>query len=208
MRDSAQEPGSDSDRARTLKTFPALRAVEAELAIYADLLRKWQARINLVGPATLGQIWWRHFGDSAQLLPFMGDARRCVDLGSGGGFPGLVLALLLKSRAGVEVILVESDSRKAAFLREVSRETHAPVSVLNRRIESPDIPTPDIVTSRALAPVPRLVETVRPWLEQGATGLFLAGESAGGDTDIGNLCVETMPSRTGPGFVVRVAQVN
>ena len=192
-----------ADRRRTLESFPELRVIEAELEIYERLLRKWQVKINLVGPSTLDQIWWRHFADSAQLLAFATDARMWVDLGSGGGFPGLVLALLLKKTANAEVTLVESDSRKAAFLREVSRETSAPAVVLNQRMEALDIARPDVVTSRALAPVATLAETIRPWLDKGTTGLFLAGESGAGATDA-TLRIETTPSRTGPGFVVKV----
>ena len=135
-----------ADRRRTLESFPELRAIEAELEIYERLLRKWQAKINLVGPSTLDQIWWRHFADSAQLLAYAPDARAWADLGSGGGFPGMVLALLLKPAGNAEVTLVESDSRKAAFLREVSRETFAPTVVLNQRMEALDIERPDIVT--------------------------------------------------------------
>lgn len=192
-----------ADRRRTLESFPELRVIEAELQIYERLLRKWQAKINLVGPSTLDQIWWRHFADSAQLLAYAPDAQSWADLGSGGGFPGLVLALLLKPAGNAEVTLVESDSRKAAFLREVSRETSAPTVVLNRRMEAIDIARPDIVTSRALAPVARLYGAIRPWLDRGTTGLFLAGESGGEGRDA-NLWTEATPSRTGPGFVVKV----
>lgn len=191
-----------ADRRRTLESFPELRVIEAELEIYERLLRKWQVKINLVGPSTLDQIWWRHFADSAQLLAYTPDARTWADLGSGGGFPGLVLALLLKPAGNAEVTLVESDSRKAAFLREVSRETSAPTVVLNQRMEALDIERPDIVTSRALAPVARLSGAIRPWLDRGTTGLFLAGES-GGEGDA-NLWTDATPSRTGPGFVVKV----
>ena len=194
---------SPADKSRALRDFPALRRIEAELVIYETLLRKWQAKINLVGPSTLDQIWWRHFADSAQLLAFATDARMWVDLGSGGGFPGLVLALLLKKTANAEVTLVESDSRKAAFLREVSRETSAPAVVLNQRMEALDIIRPDVVTSRALAPVASLTGAIRPWLDQGTTGLFLAGES-GVDMANATLGIEATPSRTGPGFVVKV----
>ena len=192
-----------ADRRCALENFPELRAIEPELEIYDSLLLKWQAKINLVGPSTLDQVWWRHFADSAQLLAFAPEARTWADLGSGGGFPGLVLALLLKSTGNAEVTLVESDSRKAAFLREVSRETSAPATVVNQRMERLDIARPDIVTSRALAPVARLSGAIRPWLDSGTTGLFLAGESGSGGTDA-NLKVEATPSRTGPGFVVKV----
>ena len=193
-----------SDKAIALRALPALRSIEAELAIYEALLRKWQARINLVSAATLEYIWTRHFADSAQLLSFAPEARHWIDLGSGGGFPGIVVALLLKAHGSGQVTLVESDSRKAAFLREVSRETSAPAVVVNARAETlaPDLDL-DVVTSRALAPVSRMAETITPWLQRGATGLFLTGEGGPGDVPA-NLHAEVSPSRTGPGFVVKV----
>ena len=124
------------------------------LTCYVDLLRHWQRRINLVGPATLPDLWRRHILDSAQLLPLLPEPCRClVDLGSGAGFPGLVLAML-----GVpEVHLIERDQRKAVFLREVSRETRTPVTVHDRAIEILDRFSADAVTARALAPLARLL---------------------------------------------------
>ena len=102
---------------------------------YVALLRKWQAAKNLVGPATLDTIWTRHIADSAQLFSLAPDARRWVDIGSGAGFPGLVLAIMGKSTPGFHVDLVESNGRKCAFLREVVRTLGLPVSVHNGRIE-------------------------------------------------------------------------
>lgn len=134
-------------------------AVRERLERYAALLAKWQPRINLVGPKTLPEMWWRHFYDSAQLFPLLPpNTRVLVDLGSGAGFPGLVLAIL-----GVpEVHLIESDQRKAAFLREVSRETSAPATIHATRLEAVPPLDADVVTARALAPLSRLL----PWAER------------------------------------------
>lgn len=159
---------------------------------YATLLAKWQARINLVGPATLPDLWRRHFLDSAQLAPLIpaplipgpladGRPRTLTDLGSGAGFPGLVLAIL---RPDLRVTLVESDGRKAAFLAEAARATLGAdakdrVTVLRARAEQIDpAPKADIVTARALAPLARLLALAEPCLSDGTLCLFLKGAEA------------------------------
>ena len=121
---------------------------------YAELLVHWQPRINLVGPATLAELWWRHMLDSAQLLPLLpSGCRSLIDLGSGAGFPGLVLAIL-----GVpDVHLIERDRRKAIFLRQVSRETRTAVTVHNDAIERVGSFAADAITARALAGLDRLL---------------------------------------------------
>jgi 16S rRNA (guanine527-N7)-methyltransferase len=164
-------------RVEALAAFPALRRIERELDVYESLLRRWQAKINLVAANTLDDVWARHFGDSAQALAVAPQARRWIDLGSGAGFPGLVTALFLKECAGAHVDLIESDQRKAAFLRAVSRETGAPAEVHVGRIETilPRLPRPDAISARALAPLPALVEMSWPVLEKGAQGVFLKG---------------------------------
>jgi len=146
----------------------------ARMAAYEALLLKWQKAINLVGPATLDDVVTRHFFDSAQLFRFMPDADvRLVDMGSGAGFPGLVLAML-----GVrDVHLVESDVRKATFLREVSRETKTPVTVHDVRIEDCGVENPQVFTARALAPLRDLLAHMDALSapEVPAYGLFLKG---------------------------------
>ncbi len=144
---------------------------------YADLLEKWQKSINLVGPNTLPDLWRRHMLDSAQLLshvPTEADPSRVwLDFGSGAGFPGLVIAIM----TGEQVHLVESNGKKAAFLREVIRVTKAENAiVINRRIE--DIaPFPaDIITARAFAPLDRLLKYAAPFWQQKTVGLFLKGQ--------------------------------
>ncbi len=193
-------------RARALELSPALARVERELSLYEDLLRRWQQKINLVAPNTLGDVWTRHFADSAQVLEAAPTAQIWADLGSGAGFPGLVTALLLKNAPGAEVHLIESDQRKAAFLRAVSRETGANGAVVHaERIEKALPPLAgrvEAVSARALAPLDRLVALAREPLEKGAIGVFLKGEEWRDElTDIEGLVnfkVKTIPSRTHP----------
>ena len=130
--------------------------VLAKLQLYADLLVKWQAKINLVGPDTLPHLWSRHMLDSAQLGALIPVKAKVVDLGSGAGFPGLVLAIMLKEQ-GVDVHLVESDQRKCAFLREVNRVTGAGATIHTARIEALEPRDADVVVSRALASLDKLI---------------------------------------------------
>lgn len=160
-----------------------LTAAKAEtvdrLKIYGELLKKWQAKINLIGPSTLGDFWVRHFEDSYQLAELAGLWSEWVDLGSGGGFPGLVIAITHAGNGRIH--LVESDKRKVAFLREVSRETQTDVRIHVGRIETvlPSLCQQikfDVVSARALAPMDRLIDYARPALKNGALGLFLKGK--------------------------------
>lgn len=190
-------------RGEALQLFPALKDIEPELEVYASLLQRWQMRMNLVSERTLGDLWLRHFADSAQVHAAAPEVLRWADIGSGAGFPGLITALLLKRRTGARVHLIESDQRKAAFLRAVSRETAAPTEVHAERIESAlprlarDI---DGVSARALAPFDRLLRLAEEPLKKGAIGVFLKGEdwreelTAAGRLD--NFTVETAVSRT------------
>lgn len=142
------------------------------LEIYAAILTKWQNRINLVGPATLPDLWRRHFWDSAQIFPILPPLPLgLLDFGAGAGFPGLVLAIM-----GVEnVHLVESNGRKCVFLREVARETGTDVVVHNARIEALEPFPVTVVTARAVAPLSRLVEYALPFMAPGSICLFLKG---------------------------------
>jgi 16S rRNA (guanine527-N7)-methyltransferase len=160
--------------------FAALTGVSREtlerLEAYAELLKRWSGRINLVSRNTLGDLWRRHFLDSAQLLPFIPDkTRSLVDLGSGAGFPGLVLAIL-----GVpSVELIEADARKCAFLREAARVAAAPVEIRNSRIDSLPPRPVDVVTARACAPLDRLLPWAERFIGPGTVCLFPKGEQAG-----------------------------
>ena len=198
-----------SDRATALALIgPVSRETENALALYLDRLRDWQRIKNLVGPATLAEPWVRHIADSAQLLPLASHALRWADLGSGAGFPGLVIAILLAGRAGAEVHLIESNARKCAFLREVARLTGAPARVHAGRIEDvlPELaPALDVVCSRALASPAQLVALTRLALDCGATGLFLTGkgsdDSAAERPGAGPL-LERIASRTQAGATI------
>lgn len=155
------------------------RETEAQLRQYQTLLHKWQEKINLVSPTTISDSWNRHFEDSLQILPLVPDAAKTVyDLGSGAGFPGLVLAI---SRPNLFVTLIESDAKKCAFLQTVSRETGVTTTVKNARIEaaSAELPAPDLVTARALASLDLLFKYVQPWAQanQDMVLLFPKGES-------------------------------
>ncbi|MFN0219876.1 MAG: 16S rRNA (guanine(527)-N(7))-methyltransferase RsmG [Hyphomicrobium sp.] len=162
------------------KAFAVSRETLDKFETYADLLRHWQKTINLVAPSTVDDIWHRHFADCAQLMSYASaDVKTWLDLGSGAGFPGLVLAILGAVKGGSRHILVESDSRKAAFLREVARVTSTPVDILCTRIESQEtqakVISASCVTARALAPMPRLAGLVAPYFASGTLGLFLKG---------------------------------
>ena len=147
----------------------------ARLEAYAGLLVQWSARINLVGAATLGDLWRRHFLDSAQLIPDVPEGTQSlVDLGSGAGFPGLVLAI--SGVAGVE--LIEADSRKCAFLREAARIAGAPVTIRNARIEAVPPHVVDVVTARGCAPLDRLLPLAQRFIGPGTVCLFPKGERA------------------------------
>jgi len=153
--------------------FPVSRETLSRLEAYADLLIRWSARINLVGRDTLADLWRRHLLDSAQLRPLVPHtARNLADLGSGAGFPGLVLAIL--GVLGVE--LVEADTRRCAFLREAARITEAAVTIRPCRIEAVPPHPVDVVTARACAPLDRLLDLAAPFLAPDTLCLFPKGE--------------------------------
>lgn len=147
------------------------------LDCYAQELTLWQARINLVSPTTLTDLWTRHILDSAQLYALAPNARQWCDLGSGGGLPGLVLACLLKDKPGCHIHLVESNGKKAAFLRHVVTMLALPATVHAKRIEQvvPLLGQMDIVTARALAPLSDLLAYTSSLLISGTVGLFPKG---------------------------------
>jgi 16S rRNA (guanine527-N7)-methyltransferase len=154
------------------------------LDIYQDLLRKWSPKINLVSPQTLDDAGSRHFDDSLQVAALCpADAKTWIDLGSGGGFPGAVVAIALKDR-GIEVTLVESDQRKAAFLRTVSRETKVPFKVIASRIEKVEPLGADVVSARALAPLEDLLRFMEMHANPTGIGLFMKGSTWQSEVDI------------------------
>ena len=152
------------------------------LEAYEATLRQWQKAVNLVAPRSLDQIWHRHFADSAQVAALLPEtSRKIADLGSGGGFPGLVLAAYFVNRPEMRIFLVESDGRKAAFLRESARRLEIPVEILSTRIETDATVSRlvgvDTVTARAFAPLSRMFKLAAPLFTAETVGVFLKGES-------------------------------
>lgn len=177
-------------------SFDVSRETRAKLEAYDRLLVKWQGAINLIGPRTLQARWCRHYADSAQLLPFLNHSGPILDFGSGAGFPGLVLAIL----AGRETHLVESDTRKAAFLGEVSRETRSPVTIHAKRAGNVKLPEAGTITARALAPLSELFEMTAHFAGPDTIWVFPKGRAANVElTDARsswNMEVKQAPSRT------------
>jgi 16S rRNA (guanine527-N7)-methyltransferase len=158
------------------RVFPVSRETLARLEAYADLLILWSARINLVGRATIADLWRRHILDSAQLYPLIPEAARSlIDLGSGAGLPGLVLAIL--GAPGVE--LIEADSRKFAFLREAARVTGTEATIRPCRIQAVAPHPADVVTARACAPLDELLGLAERFIAPHTLCLFLKGERFG-----------------------------
>lgn len=206
-----------SDGPELLAALPDVsRETSARLVAYAELLVKWQARINLVSKGTLPDLWRRHMLDSAQVFRLLPSPTRVlVDLGSGAGFPGLVLAAM-----GVpEVHLIEADGRKCAFLREAARVMGVSVVVHHARIEAVPPFAADVVTSRALAPLAQLLHYAEPFLRRaqpagkGGQCLFLKGR--GGEDELTlatkewNMSVERVTSLSDPdGLILRLSEVS
>ena len=153
----------------------ATPAQMADLERFRTLLIARNAVMNLIGPATEADFWNRHAWDSAQLLALAPEARVWADLGAGAGLPGIVLAILLKDRPGAHLHLVESMAKRCRFLAEVVEALELPATVFNDRAENLNLAV-DIVTARACAPLHRLLGYARPYLQSGATGLFLKGQ--------------------------------
>jgi 16S rRNA (guanine527-N7)-methyltransferase len=176
---SAPISGLAADRAAALKLTPVSRETEARLERYVDLLLQWQAKTNLVATSTLPNLWTRHISDSLQLLAIAPTAKVWIDLGSGGGFPGIVLACAMAEVSGATVHLVERNAKKAAFLREALRVTDSPGQVILADIGN-SVETfagkVDCVTARALAPLHQLIAFAEPLVQRGAKALFLKGQ--------------------------------
>lgn len=197
------------------------------LRAYAALLQQWQRRINLVSPRSLPELWRRHMLDAAQLAPLLPPQTRCLaDLGSGAGFPGLVLAIIADDDAGanrgdgpgdgaegdgkMQTHLLESDVRKAVFLREAARAAGmANVTVHNLRIEEVTNLRFDAITARALAPLPDLLRLAAPLMREGATALFPKGRDVTAELTqaqrLWHIDVSRFPSRSGgDGTILRI----
>ena len=168
----------DQGLAALRSLLPVSRETEDRLTLLVSLVEKWQRAENLIAPSTLPDIWRRHVVDSAQVLPLFPEARRWLDLGSGGGFPGLVVAVFMAEQPGAMVHLVESNGRKCAFLRAAARETGAPVTVHQARIEDvlADWAHPvDVITARALASLSRLLDMTSALIGPDRPATFFKG---------------------------------
>ena len=168
-----------ADKACALKLTPVSRETETRLDMFVDVLLLWQKKTNLVASSTLARLWTRHIADSLQLMPLAPQARVWLDLGSGGGFPGMPIACALSDTPGAKVHLIESNGKKAAFLREAVWMTGVPAAVHQVRAENfgeSCKETVHAVTARALAPLKTLCDQAFPWIARGAIGLFPKGQ--------------------------------
>src|SRR6266436_2893235 len=211
----AISPIPASDKAAALALTPVSRETEARLDRYVALLLEWQAKTNLVAPSTLPNLWTRHISDSLQLLSLAPSAKVWVDLGSGGGFPGVVLACALAEAPGATVHLIERNAKKAAFLREALRVTSSPgmvhLSDIEDIVERVGGPI-DCVTARALAPLDQLIGFVEPLVSKGAKALFLKGQDVEAElteaTKYWNIKPNLHSSRTGgQGWTVELDRI-
>lgn len=194
----------------------ATAATMGDLERYRALIATWNERMNLVGPSAMSSFWLRHAYDSAQLLDHAGERRVWADLGAGAGFPGLVLAILLKGRPGARVHLVESMAKRCLFLREVAAALDLPVEVHNARAETVRIAGVEVVTARACAPLSRLLGFAWPLLggrsPEQTIGLFLKGGSVEQELTEAHAAwdfdVQRLPSRSDPtGRILRIERL-
>lgn len=188
--------------------------VLARLQSYAELLAKWQQKINLVGGATIADLWRRHMLDSAQLYPLSPAAAVIVDLGSGAGFPGLVLAAMADQQGDAHVHLIESDARKCAFLAEAARvmDVMSGITVYNDRIRAARPLAADVVTARALAPLDDLLGYAQPFLKPSTICLFPKGKTADDELTVAaknwTMAVTEIPSLSDPsGTILKLEAV-
>jgi 16S rRNA (guanine527-N7)-methyltransferase len=198
-------PDLSADRARALALVAVSRETVARLDRFAALLLDWHGRMNLIAASTVPTLWTRHIADSLQLVAIVPRASKWADLGSGGGFPGVPIACALAEQREAEVHLIESNKKKAAFLREAVRVTGAPAVVHAERVA--DFAKGfrgelDAVTARALAPLPELLSIAYPLLKRGVRGLFPKGQDVEAELTQATKCwsiqVSLVPSRTDP----------
>ena len=169
----------ETSKLELMRLCDVSRETMDRLEVYSKLLEKWNPAINLVSKTTLKNKWHRHFLDSAQLWQHLPNyAKTLVDIGSGAGFAGLVLAIIaLEKKPLLKFILIESDSRKCAFMRNVSREINLDVQIITKRIEEVTDIKADVITARALATVSQLLEYSRNILKDNGVCLFLKGNA-------------------------------
>jgi 16S rRNA (guanine527-N7)-methyltransferase len=200
--------------ARDLPGLSLPPATLDRLQAFEALIRRWTEKINLIAPSTVPDLWTRHIADSAQLWPLMPEGTATwADLGSGGGFPGLVIAVLAAETGTPRVTLIESDGRKCAFLRTAIRELSLPATVLDQRVESAPPQSADLVSARALAPLPALLPLVARHLAPGGTALLPKGRDASAEVEAAQAAgwqfrLEALPSATDPSArILRVANI-
>jgi 16S rRNA (guanine527-N7)-methyltransferase len=208
-------PALAADKAAALALTPVSRETETRLDRYVDLLLEWQTKTNLVASSTLPMLWTRHISDSLQLLALAPDAKRWADFGSGGGFPGVVLACALAQTPEARVHLVERNAKKGAFLREALRVTGSPGIVhladIGDVVDSL-LGKIDCVTARAVAPLHQLIGFAEPLVSQGAKALFLKGQDVDVElteaTKYWNIKPNLHSSRTGGhGWIVELDHI-
>ena len=211
----AASPVVAPDKTAALALTPVSRETETRLDRYVGLLLEWQAKTNLVAPSTLPNLWTRHVSDSLQLLAFAPGAKVWADLGSGGGFPGVVLACALAQTPGAMVHLVERNAKKAAFLREALRVTGAPgvvhLAEIGDTVDRITGPV-DCVTARALAPLHQLMGFAEPLVRRGAKALLLKGQDVEAElteaTKYWNIHPKLHSSRSGgQGWIVELDHI-
>jgi 16S rRNA (guanine527-N7)-methyltransferase len=211
--ESLADPLAD-DRRAALRLVPVSRETEERLAAFVDLLNRWRRKTNLIADSTFASVWTRHIADSAQLIALAPDAKRWLDMGSGAGLPGLVIAIQLADVPGAIVHCVESDRKKCAFLREAARATGAAAVIHPERVEAIaplTLGTVDAVTARAFAPLPLTLKLARPWIERGAIAVFPRGESARDQIaalpEASAYAIEALPSAVNPkAAILRIRQ--
>src|SRR6202790_1893847 len=204
-----------ADKAAALALTPVSRETEARLDRYVALLLEWQAKTNLVAPSTLSNLWTRHISDSLQILSLAPSEKTWADLGSGGGFPGVVFACVLAGIPGANVHLIERNAKKAAFLREALRVTsaHGTVHLADIGDSVDRITGPvDCVTARAVAPLHQLIGFAAPLVGQGAKALFLKGQDVEAElteaTKYWKIAPQLISSRTGGhGWIVELDRI-
>jgi len=199
------DPELAADRARALALVTVSRETADRLERFVAVLLRWQQRINLIAPSTARTLWTRHIADSLQLAALAPEARVWADLGSGAGFPGLVIACALADVAGVRIHLVETNLKKIAFLREAVRAVDAPAIVHAVKIEDFAARPPEpieVIVARALAPLSKLLRLASTLLKSGAIGLFPKGQDAALElteaAKCWNIQASLTPSRTDP----------
>lgn len=186
------------------ETLDRLRVIVGELDV-------WRRKTNLIGPSEFGRVWRRHILDSIQLLPHIPPAGTTIDLGSGSGFPALVLAACVTDPAA-EIIMVESVGKKCAFLRAAVQAANLPAKVIQGRVESINRIDAQCVTARAFAPLPKLIEYAEPWFSNGAYGVIPKGrrweEELTEAQESWRFAYEAIPSVSGDGAILKISEVS